>query len=317
MLRKAWKAWNRYWFGPGSVFDLAVVRIVLVGYELLFRFRFDEPGLLTPFSELTALPDAFYDPLPALHLLIWPLGWTYRPGMETLEAVLWITFFFGILSLIGLLTNLSLLAFTLGLVFLQAHEYSFGDFHHVQSIALIGLGALALSPAGRALSVDAWLRRRRRGGRPNDPPRDPPRPRHGFARWPLRLIAWTLALIYLSSAWSKVNPEQGLAWLNGFALQHGLLRDGLRDGNALGLWLGGQHELAVVLSWVTVLFEATFVLAVLRPRLRPWYVAWGTGLHLGIYVFMLAPFFSFIAAYSALLPWERWWTRLRSPPRSP
>jgi hypothetical protein len=50
----------------------------------------------------------------------------------------------------------TLLLFAAGNVFLQSVVYSFGEFHHPEGLMMIGLVVLALSPSGRALSLDAW-----------------------------------------------------------------------------------------------------------------------------------------------------------------
>ena len=50
----------------------------------------------------------------------------------------------------------------------------------------VGIFLLMLSPCGRALSVDSWLRRRRQGS--TEPATTP--------AWPLRLIQIELCLIY-------------------------------------------------------------------------------------------------------------------------
>ena len=59
-------------------------------------------------------------------------------------------------------------------------------------------------------------------------------------------------------------------------------------------------------TWVTLAFEATFGLLVWNRRLRPWVIATGIGLHLGIDVFLDIGFFSIAIylAYLAFLPDE-------------
>lgn len=93
-----------------------------------------------------------------------------------------------------------------------------GDFHHGEAVVMIALVVLALSPSGRALSIDSlWrdlraARRRRRFERVALL-----REESAFARWPLRLVAWVFALIYLSAAIFKLE-EAGLDWVNGYPI---------------------------------------------------------------------------------------------------
>jgi hypothetical protein len=106
----------------------------------------------------------------------------------------------------------------------------------------------------------------------------------------------------LSSALAKLS-KSGLDWMNGYTLQFNLLDAGVRGVTPLGLWLGGQHGLAAIISWVVILFEATFWLVPLIPRLAWVYVPAGIGIHLGIYLAMGPDFFEFIALYIVFIPW--------------
>ena len=143
-----------------------------------------------------------------------------------------------------------------------------------------------------------------------------------FAGWPLLLIQWVYALIYLSTALSKLG-KSGLDWMNGYTLQYYLLADGLRDQNSFGIWLGQQHTIAWLMSWLTILFEGTFCLVLIFPRLVWIYVPFGIAFHLGIYMTMRAPFFVFIFLYTVFIPWVSLYTTLshflgwRQPVRNP
>jgi len=56
-------------------------------------------------------------------------------------------------------------------------------------------------------------------------------------------------------------------------------------------------------QFVVILFQATFGLAVLFPRLRWIYVPLGLCFHTMIYVVLMAPFFQWIALYAVFIPW--------------
>ncbi len=72
-------------------------------------------------------------------------------------------------------------------------------------------------------------------------------------------------------------------------------QDGLRWNIPFGIWLGQQHYIAWLLSWVAILFESTFFLVLLFPRLAWIYVPLGIAFHIGIYLTMKAPFFLYCA----------------------
>jgi hypothetical protein len=105
---------------------------------------------------------------------------------------------------------------------------------------MVALGALALSPSGYALSVDAWFRRRR--ARRNG---EWPAQWSDFAGWPIKLIQWFFVLMYISAVWSKLSAS-GLDWANGFTLQYYLARDGLRWDSLLGYWMSHYHTLILM-----------------------------------------------------------------------
>ena len=130
--------------------------------------------------------------------------------------------------------------------------------------------------------------------RPQTPSESP------FARWPLRTVQWLLVLVYLSAGLSKLAAG-GLDWFNGYTLSYYFAQDALRWGSPVGLWLAGQPEIASVLSIGAVVFELTFVLAILVPRLAPVYVLWGVATHGLIYLAQRAPFFQYYALFFAFI----------------
>lgn len=297
-MRRLVRAWLDYWFRDAPLLNLAVCRIVIVATQLRILFPLN-------YESEAALPAAMYDPLPVLHLMLAPVGWDYRPSLTVIEAIHNLTLAAGALALVGLFTNVGLVLFAAGNVFLLAYQYSFGNFHHPEAPIMIALMILAVSPAGGALSIDDMRKRIRSSARGLrfEPARLLERT-SPYAGWPLRLIQWTLALIYLSAAYAKLR-DGGLDWTNGYTLRYYLVQDGLLWGSELALWFGSQHFVAQILSWLTLLVEGTFFLAVLFPPLAWFYLPAAAGLHLGIELTLRAPFLRWVALYSAFIPWNR------------
>jgi predicted DCC family thiol-disulfide oxidoreductase YuxK len=208
----------------------------------------------------------------------------------------------GRLAIFG--TNLSLIIFAVGNVFMQAFDYSFGDFHHPEGLMMITLSIFALSPAGRALSIDDLYRRvRSNRSRKKFEEFDPlDGTLDTLARWPLLLTQWMFALAYLSGCMSKLLRSE-LDWTNGFTLQYYLVKDGLRWGSDLGVWLGQQEIIVWLLSWLTILWEGTFFLVIIFPSLAWLYVPMGIAFHIGIDLTMNATFFHWITLYAVFVPW--------------
>jgi hypothetical protein len=220
-----------------------------------------------------------------------------------LVAIFWLTFGTGVTSLVGFLTKPSLWIFAIGNIFLQGHAYSYGEIHHPEALMMISLLTLAMSPAGKDLSVDDY---RKRVLSVTNGLRDYlsglGEKRSEFAQWPLLFISALFGIIYLDAGLSKV-AESGLDWANGYTLQYYLAQDALRWGSNLGLWLSQHHTLVEIMSWGALLFELTFFLVVIYPRLAFLYIPAGIAMHIVIYFTMSAPFFTFISLYSVFIPW--------------
>lgn len=306
-MKRVIQALDRHWFAPGSLRDLATVRIVIVAGQLVLL-----PGREAHLA-LTAASDETFLALPALKVLMLPFGeWGVRPEAGLIEAAWLLAIVTGILALVGLFTRPALLGFAATNTLLQAHLFSYGSVHHRQAILMIALWVLAFAPSGAAYSLDSLRRRTRFSlaglrGKPGPPAGD----LHELATWPLRLIQWVFVLVYLSAGLSKLSIG-GLQWLNGHTLSYYLVQDGWRHGSALGLWIAGFPALTSGLAVLTVAFELTFALAVLVPRLAWVYVLVGLGIHTGIYLTQRAPFFQFMVVYVVFIEALRQHFPLRS-----
>jgi hypothetical protein len=288
------KAWRRYWFRPTPLVYLALLRIVAVGAQVIMLLVEDVYGI-RQLVGLASLPDSMYKPLPVLQLFLLPFGLDARPSLGLLTVSYWITVVAGMGALLGLKSRFSLLIFAAGNTFLQAFAYSFGDLHHREALMIVTLWLLALSPAGGVLSLDSyiasWQSPLRRGLRKESI----------FAAWPLLLVQNLFGLVYLDSALRKLYAG-GADWVNGYTLQFYLYNDALRRGSAFGLWLAQQHTLACVLSWITILWEGTFFLVLIFPRLVWLYLPLGIALHAGMGLAGVAWFPQFVALYAAFIP---------------
>ena len=160
---------------------------------------------------------------------------------------------------------------------------------------IITLWLLALSPAGRVLSLDSYLVTRNSS--------------HRRVAAEKKHFCWVAAssgpepvgLVYLDAALRKLFTA-GADWVNGYTLQYYLYSDASRRGSEFGLWLARQHTAACVLSWVTILWEGTFFLVLIFPRLVWIYLPLGIGLHVGMALAGVASFPQFMALYAAFIP---------------
>ena len=300
-----WNAWKSYWFSPSSLFNLACCRVLLVGLELFLTVRGDfYKYLMIAAANGPEMAKSVWAPPLVYKLLSLPFGEQFLPSAFFLTTVFVITFIVGLLALVGAFTNISLLCFVVGNIFMRSFNYSFGEFHHPEAVMMIALSILTMSPCGKVLSVDDLFRRlsiainERKLATFNifEESSD-------LARWPVLLMQWIFALCYFSAFLSKIRYS-GFDWANGFTLQYYLARDGLRWNSPLALWFADHHWLAWISQWTALLFQGTFFLAVIFPLLRWCYLPLGFSFHLVVYHTMRAPFFTWMGMYGVFINWK-------------
>ncbi|VXD11796.1 DCC1-like thiol-disulfide oxidoreductase family protein [Planktothrix paucivesiculata] len=301
------KLWNAYWFRPAPLFDLALCRIIIVGFQIGYLLVKEYHRQML---ERGDIPGLDYEPLHIVQWLTFPWGTETIPPDWFLSMTFGLTFISGITALIGFKTNLSLIFFAIGNLFIQAYLFSFGKYHHPQALLLITLFLLALSPSGGVLSLDNLMQKLRTNiKKQRFKPFNLLNKKSEFSRWPILTAQWLFALIYLSATMNKLSQGNGSLisadWMNGYTLQYFLINDGLRWGSDLGVWLGQYHTLAVILSWMAIIFEATFFLVLIFPSLVWVYIPAGIGFHTGIYLAQRAPFFHLMVLYSVFIPWTK------------
>jgi predicted DCC family thiol-disulfide oxidoreductase YuxK len=298
---------ERYWFAPARLRDLAYVRASVVLVLLLGVLW---PGSLESQLQLTRLPAEWFMPLPALKVLLLPLGWGARPSALVVTISWVVCVAAGLAALVGAHTRATLATFAVTCTFLVMHQYAFGTLHHPEAAATIMVWVLIVTPCGAELSVDAMRSRVAES-----------RARGQFearwvdawsweARWPMRLAQWLLVCVYASAGLTKLVVA-GSAWMNGYTMTYYLLLDGISHQLPVSVALAHVHWFGVACAAAAMAFELTFVLCVLFPRLSAGYLAVGTALHTGIWLFMRPPFFQFIALYAAFAEplrttWRRW-----------
>jgi predicted DCC family thiol-disulfide oxidoreductase YuxK/uncharacterized membrane protein YphA (DoxX/SURF4 family) len=317
---------DRHWFAPARLSDLALMRVALVGFQLILLTvpALSErigacPGCSLRYQQwLTTLDSSQYWPIPALKVLLLPFGWGARPEPMFLHAIWLGAIVTGVCALIGLYTRPALLLFAAANTVLIAHAYSYNETHHTEALMTIGLWALAFGPSGATWALDDVRQRvrcavaaMRFDPKPTAPAESP------YARWPLRLLQWLLVLSYFSGGISKLR-NGGLEWFNGYTLAYFIGKDAVDRGSALGMWVSGQLPVLRILSVGAVAVELGFVAAILLPRFTWLFLLAGAGLHAGIYWTQRAPFPQFIVLYVVFAealrahgPW-RWFAKAKA-----
>jgi hypothetical protein len=289
-------AWMCYWFRPTPTVYLGLARIICVGSALALMLP-TAYGHFNHIANLSHLPATMYHPLLINRIVLLPLGPEFHLSATATLSIFWLTFAIGVLAFIGFRTNIALLLFTFGYAFLTAYKNSFGDFHQAEPVLLVAVGAMALGPSGRSLSLDAWLESRRHGS--------------GswigtgtwsvYAAWPLLLSQAFLALVYLDSGFQKLYFS-GLEWMNASTLGYYLVSDGVNRGSPLAGLVLEHAGLVQCLAIASLVFEMTFWLIVLKPRLAWVYVPVGLGFHYVNAILKVADIWEFMAVYAVFVP---------------
>jgi len=185
----AW--WRRFFFGDTDVRPLALMRIgvgVIVTWMLLERIAVAE----------AVLSDEGWLPSDAAEALMDPWHWSIFHTIDqpmAIAALLLVGGACALLFTVGLFTRWA--GFVAFVILASTHVRNPAVLYGADSVARIWLFYLLLMPCGRAWSIDAIRDRIRAGGRAF-------RAKPALMEsWPVRLLQFQVALIYLTTGVSK------------------------------------------------------------------------------------------------------------------
>jgi uncharacterized membrane protein YphA (DoxX/SURF4 family) len=204
---------------------------------------------------------------------------------------------FSALLLLGIATRFSaVMAWLISISFGNLNSYldNAGD-----TIRLILLFYVMVSPCGVVWSVDALLRRR--AG-----------PVYVYP-WPIRLLFVQMIFIYFMNGMYKLF---GPSWRDGYSLYYVLGYVELARYSQMSVPLSDENYVRMtrLMTWSVVVWEVLFPLLVIWKWPRRLALFMGVMFHLGIFATMeLACFVPYaLCMYVPLLPWEKL-SRVRDP----
>jgi vitamin K-dependent gamma-carboxylase len=287
-----WQTAARRLFEPVDIAWLAAFRMLFGAALCLSMLRFLAYGWVDRlFVE------------PRFHFKYWGFAWVEPLSAEGMHALFVALALLALSIALGFAFRLSAVAFALGLIYVQLIDVS-TYLNHYYLAALLAV-LLAVSPAQRAWSVDAWIRRRI--GRPRADNQQgvavsgPSRP--GAARVWLYLFRVQVGIVYFFAGMAKAQPD----WL--------------LHGQPLRIWLGANTHLPLigplftlsatplVLSWCGFLFDSTIVGFLLFRRTRPWAYALVIVFHALTRVLFPIGMFPVIMVLAALVFFDPDWPR--------
>jgi hypothetical protein len=279
------KPWNAFFFEPGSAVNLGICRLLFFGSLFLWQLRHD-------FSPWGSYSTVFWMP-------IWLFQTLHLPQLSQ-PALWWMQGIWKaslLLSAIGLFSRPAMtVAFVLG-TYLMGLPHNFGQTQHFDTLVVFASGALAVSRAGDACSIDAL----RRGRAPDAPLWE--------YTWPVRFVWLAMAAIFCAAGLSKLR-HSGLDWIMSDNLALLLLRQQyhLSDGEPLtnwGIWVANHAWAARGLAAAAVVIETCYPLSLVSRRARLLLVPAGLGFLIGIRTLMGPTFEQFMMCYVFWIPWDR------------
>jgi predicted DCC family thiol-disulfide oxidoreductase YuxK len=279
-----------FWFEPGPASTLGFCRVVFYGGLLVWQFPID-------YAAWGGYSDVLWMPIWLFERFNLPL--LSSATLDVMQSVWKLSL---LLSAIGLFTRAAtLVAFVLG-IYLLGLPHNFGQTQHFDALAVFVMGALAISHAGHAWSVDALVSAARRGSRERPEP-------SGEYTWPLRFVWVAMALIFFAAGFSKLRAS-GLEWVFSDNLAMLLRRQqyNISDGEPLTNWgiVVAQYPwMAQGLAGASVMVETLFPLALFSRFARLLLIPAALGMLIGIRALMGPTFEQFMICFAFWVPWRQ------------
>ena len=266
-------AWHRFWFEPLDPLMLCVMR-VLTGWMLFYNLLTWSLELETFFGRNGVQPldtiKRLYESQYVFSFWLW-IDDQYLWPVHILSLIVAAMFCLGMATRVT-----SILAFLITISYSQ--RVPAANFGFDQILGMMCL-YLALSPCGAAVSVDhlirIWWRRRSVVVRNSAPEK------YASARMASRLIQLHLCAIYFWAGFSKLK---GPTWWTGEAMWNVIANQEYQTTDLT--WMAWIPWLPFLIAHVTIAWETSFILLIWNRKLRPFVLAIGTAMHLGIGAFL-------------------------------
>lgn len=255
----------------------------LVALRVLF-------GLLISVSMLRFLAYGWVDRFfvqPRFHFKYWGFGWVEPLSASAMHSLFWALAGLALMVAAGALYRISALLLAAGLSYVQLIDVTTYLNHYYLAALLAWL--LAVCPAHRSWSIDAWLWRARRSDT--------------VARGVLYLFRFQIGVVYVCAGLAKLQSD----WL--------------MHAQPLRIWLGSSVDLPVLgelwrwswvplaMSWAGFLFDSTIVLWLSLRRTRPYAYALLLVFHALTRVLFPIGMFPVIMSCAALVFFSPGWPR--------
>ena len=282
-MRRCLSSINRYWFEEAPAARLAVLRILLGSYTIVYLWP--RYGMLMRISSTSS---SLFEPVGLAVFLDGPVA------PEIFNISLLATFAATLAFVAGWRFRTSGPIFALLLLWVLCYRNSWSMIYHSHNIVVVHALILGFVPSADALSIDSLIYSRQGDLRPfvSDIWGDREAQNAWQYGWPIRLICWATVLAYFLSGVAKVAGPMGWSWMGGSALRMQISVDAIRK-EMLGR---GASDVFIVLFeqvwFFTMMGVGTIVLELGAPLFmfsRRATRIWAIGIlamHWGIYLIM-------------------------------
>jgi hypothetical protein len=273
-IRSLIRAWNAFFFEPQSPTPICLFR-VLYGLLALATFVLLRPDWLTWFGTrglYTLDTMRKFEPGTRINMFV------MLPTDGWIQAFFWFAVISAVFVAIGFATRASSVALFLCLTSID--ERALFSMHSGDTLLRCAGFWVMFAPAGAAFSVDRLIRLWRGKEGLEIAPRAP---------WAQRMIQFQVAILYLTTFWSKT---QGPTWINGTAIYYVYHLDQFQRFPLPSIL---QDPVFIKLeTWFTLAIEFALGVLIWFKELRYPLLAIGLFLHLSLEYSMNVPLFQWI-----------------------
>lgn len=270
---RALRAFDRYWYAPMPKERLALLRIAVGCFALVYLL-----ARFPAFLAVTRFHASEFAPVGIVALATAPLP----PALVYLSFAL--TLLAGCAFVLGFRYRVFGPLFALSFLWVTSYRSSFGMKFHTENLVALHLLLLGCAPAVGSHSLDARAGRSRVS--------DQPDPRYG---WPIRAMCAVTVFTYVLAGVAKLRLA-GWDWLSGDALRAQVAYDNLRKlelgslHSPLGAALVAHSGPFLFLAYATLLLELGAPLALAGKTVAKVWVTCAFFFHAGIALLMAIAF---------------------------
>lgn len=290
---------NSFVFEKGSAYNLAIFRILF----FFILIRSIHAIVLESFVSWTYLPETARVGLPFIGWLIEIIP--INPQLYTIAA--YIALGLAYCGLWGFQAKWTIKIYALFALYLWGVPCFFGKLNHHHIMVWIPI-IFAFAPSSDVLSIDALIKKKRKVSTPPQ--------WHIKYSLPLKIIWLLLAIIYCFAGFRKLW-DVGLYWALSDNLMNQIRLEWIENYDVVTSFRIDHYPLLLkAMGLLTILFEITYPIFLLKPATRIINFIGSWSLHLSAGYFMNIDFSYLRRVHYSLFNWEKLYEKLRAKPLS-